>query len=268
MKTKKIFFISGYYLKSNKYKFILAQNIRAASKSIKHHYQQNNILDNFLLKVQIKLSANKILKPIPKAHASLNIIKDHVGNYKYNKFKKIFVARDTVSWIRSILIQLANSHQEIISSNYEKLDTIDNILKKIKNLTKVLTQTQFIYDLNGNLICDYCIDYSKLKIALDNLGKKLLFSFDGLKNVDKINPQFFNDNKLIIDKMRPSHDTLYLCKEIWTDDFKNFNNFKSDGDGFIINKMKSNTSSILSDNIYQNDPYLFLLNKIKKLLLV
>ena len=66
IKKNKIF-ISGYYLKSNKYNFIFAQNVRAASKSIKIHYQNNVILENYFLKVKIKLAKYKIIKPLPKS---------------------------------------------------------------------------------------------------------------------------------------------------------------------------------------------------------
>ena len=266
MIKKKKFFISGYYLKSNKYNFILAQNLRAASKSIKQHYQKNVILDNFFLKTQIKLAKYKIIKPLPEAHSSLKIIKEYIGQKKFNKFIKIFVARDSVSWIRSILIHLANGNKDIVESNYEKLDTIDNILKKIKDLKTTLTQSQFIYDQNGNLICDYCLDYSKLPIALNTIGKKISFSFHGLQNFDKINSNFLNDNKLLINKMKPTHETNILCKEIWSDDFQNFGNFESGNDGLIINKIKSNTPPILSEKIYQASPYFYLVKNVEKLI--
>ena len=66
--------------------------------------------------------------------------------------------------------------------------------------------------------------------------------------------------------MKPTNETKILCKEIWDEDFKNFGNFESGSDGIIINKIKSNTSSILSEKIYQANPYFYLSKNIEKLM--
>ena len=258
--------VSGYYLISNKYNFIFAQNIRAASKSIKANYQNKVFLENYFLKFHARLSNNKFVKPIPKAHASLNFIKKYIGSKKFNKYNKIFVARDTVSWIRSIIISLANGNKEIVKSKYENLDTIDNILNKIKFLETTITQSQFIYDLEGNLICDFCLDFSKLDVGLNTIGKKIFFQFNNLKNIDKKKINYLKNQNLILNKMKISNETLKLCKDIWKDDYINFNNFKSENNGLIKNKIRSNTSSILKDKIYQQDPYLYLKNTIEHLI--